>query len=125
MLRDSRGRCSHGSSVMAANIVESSQLVIRSANDDERFTGQVNGKKLSCAGDLIRTSNSDPVAAKNLVVLQAPDALVKIPGGWDGVSVFERRFLIVERQHIVERLVHSAIPSLSAAARLIDRCPRR
>ena len=98
MLRDPAGRGSNGRSVMAANIVEGTQLLIRSTNNNERLAGQIEGKELARLGCLIHSPHRNPVAAKNLVALQALDALVHIPGSRDGVGVFERRVLIVKAQ---------------------------
>ena len=72
----------------------------------EWFSGQVVGKELSCGGYLVRSPNRDPIAAKNLFVLQVRDALVHVPGRGNGVRHFEGRFLIVKCQNVFDGGIH-------------------
>src|SRR5580704_13784569 len=125
MLRDPARRSHDSSRMMTANIIERAQFMISPANDDKRLAGQIKSKKLPCVGDLVRASYRDPVAAKHLFALQLPDPFVNIPRSRDRGSEFKRRLLIVKRQHVSKRLVHSAIPSLRAVARMIERRPRQ
>src|SRR5271156_2430163 len=61
VLGHSRWRGHNRGRVVAADIVKPTQLVIRSANHDERFACQLEGKKLPRACDLIDSPNRDPV----------------------------------------------------------------
>src|SRR5580698_3010622 len=124
MLSNSGWRRRNGSRVMAANVIESPQLLISPANHDERLTCQVKGEKLPGIGRLICASHSDPIGAEYLLAFQACDTLIDIPGCRKSVSVLKRRLLIVERQHVGKGIAHSAT-SPARAARLIERCPRR
>ena len=96
--------------MVAADVEKGAEFVVRSTDDDERFSGQIEGKKLSCGGHLVRSPDGDPIAAKNLLVLQARDALVHVPGSRNGVRHFERRFLIVKRQNVFDGGIHR-VPS--------------
>src|ERR1700722_8401782 len=122
MLRDSARRRRHGGSMVPANIVEGTKLAIRAANHDQRLTRKIDREELAGSRSLIDAPHRNPVAGKNLLALQASDALINVPGRWNGVRLFERRLLLVEAQDISKRVVHSASLSCRAA---IERCPRR
>jgi hypothetical protein len=111
MLGYSARRGSHGGSMMAADIVKSPQLVVRSPDYDERLAIQIKSEELARSGRLIGSSDGNPVAAKNLFVLDARDALVNIPGGRDGVSLLERGALVVKCQKVGEGQIHSVFLS--------------
>ncbi len=125
MLRDPARRSHDSRRMMAANIIKRAQFMISPANNNQRLARQIKSKKLPCIGDLVRASYRDPVAAEHLFALQPPDPLIHIPRSRDRGSVLQRRLLIIKRQHVSKRLVHSAIPSLRAVARIIERCPRQ
>src|ERR1700733_8788739 len=123
MLRNPARRRHDRRGMMAANVIERAQFPISPANNNERLAGQIKSKELPCIDDLVRVSYRNPIVAEHLFALQASNPLINIPCSRDGGSVFQRRLLIVKRQHVSERLVHNAISSLRAEARRIERCP--
>src|ERR1700677_2949900 len=96
--------------MMAADVEKGAEFVVQSTDDDERFSGQIESKKLSCGGYLVRSPDRDPIAAENLLVFEVRDALVHVPGSRNGVRHFDRRFLIVKRQDVFDGGIHR-VPS--------------
>jgi hypothetical protein len=97
--------------MVAANIVKRPQLVVPPTNHDERFGVQIKGEELARSGHLIGSPDGDPVVSENLLVFDAGDALVNIPGGRYGVSLLEGRARIVKCQNVGEGEIHSVFLS--------------
>lgn len=61
------------SSAMAADIVESSKLMIAAAHDDEAFVSQRREKEVSGLWELANVTEAEPVAIENVRLLLCED----------------------------------------------------
>src|SRR5882724_11340602 len=125
MLREPARRGHNSSSMMTSNVIKRPQFPISPANHHQRLPSKIKSKKLPHIGDLVYASHSDPVAAEHLLPLQSSNTLVQVPRGRDRGSVLQRRFLVIKSQHVSKGIIHKAILSLRAAARMTERCPRQ
>ena len=75
---------SNGSGVMAADVVEGTQLAVTAANDEQRLAGKFGGDELPGACDLIGARDHLPGAAEDAFALKLRDALVGVPDGRNG-----------------------------------------
>jgi hypothetical protein len=64
---------------MAADIEESSQLVVLASDNHNRFTRNIGGEIAAGFADLIRPSDNLPSAAEDGFALERSDAVVNVP----------------------------------------------
>src|SRR5450631_1154066 len=82
-LRVTTGLSHNGSSMVAADIIEGTQRTVGSANDDDRFSGQPRGYKVSRLLQLIGAGDQLPGLAEDVKALEFGDPRIDIPGSRD------------------------------------------
>ena len=98
-----------GSGVMAAYVVKGAQLAVGSAHGKNRLACKFSREEVAGICDLIDAAYDLPVAAKDLLLLQALDCRFEIPGRWDGMRLCEWGGVIVERQQGFEIGIHPRV----------------
>jgi len=93
-----------GGGVMAADVVESAELAVIAASDEQRFFVDVDGEELAGILELIEAADDLPVAGENGFAFELRDAGIEIPGSGDGEGPLERIRRIIE----VQNVAHSA-----------------
>ena len=105
-------------SVMAADIVESAQLTVRSADRHNGFAGYRRGHKLPGFGDLLGTPDNLPAVAENRVSLKLCNAGIDVPRPWNRGGFCQRRLIVVAPKDLInrERYVHHCLCSVRLSA---------
>src|ERR1035441_6939953 len=78
-LRMTAGLSHNGGSVVTADIIEGAQRTVGSANDDDRFSGQPRGYKVTRLLQLVGAGDQLPGLAEDVEPLEFGDARIDIP----------------------------------------------
>ena len=95
-----------GGGVVAADVEEGAELVVVAADDDDGFAGDVGGEEVAGFADLVEAADDLPGAGEDGLFFEGFDLRVAVPGGGDGVGVFQGIGRVVEREEVVDGLRH-------------------
>src|SRR2546423_11571523 len=104
----------HRCRMMAADIKEAAQFVVATANNDNRFTGDLSRYIVAVFVKLISPRGTLPRTAEDRFLFETKDAFVCVPRGGNGRGFGERGLGIVALDYRVNRFAshcfYSAMP---------------
>ncbi len=100
--------------VMPADVIERSQLAVTAADNDQRLSRELGGNEVARRADLICARDSLPRPSKDFLPFEFSQTLVNVPGGGNGVSVIQRRSIVVRREDVGQG-VHRACSGCGGA----------
>jgi len=98
-----------GGGVMAADIVESAELVVIAARDDNGFAGNVRSEEISFFADLVDAADGLPGFCEDALLFEFVDARIEVPRRRNGPSVVEGIVGIVEIDEVVDVAFHEML----------------
>src|SRR6266478_5994679 len=125
MLRRPAGFGHHRHGVMPAHIEERAQPIVATSHYHDWLAGDRGSNKLPGLLHLVSSADSLPGPRENALLLERCYSRVCVPRRRNRVSLSQRRFVVVARQNLFERLLHLDSTSLDEMSMLSPRAPAR